>query len=286
LPGVQCPWATGLPALTQPAATANCGLTADLDTNDTTMTEPSIDRLKIKIFADCADIKVLRDLIKQPFIKGVTTNPSLMRAAGATDYKAYAHDLLALMPDRPISFEVFADDFPTMERQAYEIATWGENVYVKIPVINSRREFAGPLISLLSRSGIKLNITAIMHQGQVARVAEALAGDAPALVSVFAGRVADTGRDPIPLMTESLRLLRNRPNAELLWASSRELFNIFQADALGVPVITAAPDHIKKLAGVGRDLDALSHDAVAAFLKDTVAAGFALDCGDRQRKAV
>lgn len=247
------------------------------------MTEPSVDHLKIKIFADCADIEVLRDLVKNPLIRGFTTNPSLMRAAGATDYKAYALELLALIPDRPISFEVFADDFPIMEEQAYEIASWGENVYVKIPVINTKREFSGRLISTLSRSGIKLNITAIMKPTQVARVAEALSEDTPALVSVFAGRVADTGRDPIPLMIESARLLQCRPNAELLWASSREILNVFQAEAVGCPVITVAPDHLKKLPLIGRDLDALTHDAVAAFLKDTLAAGFNLSCGHPQR---
>ena len=250
------------------------------------MTEPSIDRLKIKIFADCADIKVLRDLVKNPLIKGFTTNPSLMRAAGATDYKAYAHELLALIPDRPISFEVFADDFPTMEEQAHEITSWGENVYVKIPVINTRREFSGRLISTLSRSGIKLNITAIMTPAQVGRVAEALAEDTRSLVSVFAGRVADTGRDPIPLMTESLRLLSGRPKAELLWASSREILNVFQAEAVGCPVITVAPDHLKKLPSIGRDLDLLTQDAVVAFLKDTTAAGFSLDCRQERRSAV
>ena len=210
-----------------------------------------------------------------------------MRAAGATDYKAYAHDILQLIPDRPVSFEVFADDYPTMQAQAYEIATWGPNVYVKIPVMNTKKEFAGPLITRLSNEGIKLNITAIMSADQVKQVAAVLTGDSPSLVSVFGGRVADTGRDPIPLMQDSLKALAGRPKAELLWASSREILNVFQADAIGCPVITVAPDHLKKLAGIGRDLDALSHDAVTAFHKDAVAAKFdiPLESGHEPRRA-
>jgi transaldolase len=251
-------------------------------------TVPSLDRLRVRIFADCADLKVLRELAPNPLIRGITTNPSLMRAAGATDYKAYALDILRLIPDRPVSFEVFADELDEMERQAQQIARWGDNVYVKIPVMNTQRAFTGPVIARLSRSGIKLNITAIMTADQVGRVAAALAGDCPAFVSVFAGRVADTGRDPLPLMQDSLRRLNERPRAELLWASSREVFNVFQADAIGCPIITVAPDHLRKLAGIGRDLDALSHDAVVAFHKDAVAAGFDLPQegpGERRRAA-
>lgn len=240
------------------------------------MTQLSLESLRIKIFADGADMKSLREFAVNPLIKGFTTNPSLMRSAGVADYKAYSLDILKVVPDRPVSFEVFADDLPTMEDQALEIATWGPNVYVKIPVSNTQGEFTGPLIASLSRRGIKLNITAIMTARQVALVAEALADNSPALVSVFAGRVADTGRDPAPIIVESLEHLRGRPKAELLWASSREIFNIFQADAIGCPVITVANDQLKKLSGIGRDLDALSLDAVVAFHRDANAAGFSI----------
>jgi transaldolase len=248
------------------------------------MTTPRLDNLKIKIFADGADMNSLRAFAADPLIKGFTTNPSLMRAAGVTDYKAYALEILGVVPDRPVSFEVFADDLPGMEAQAREIASWGSNVYVKIPVSNTKGEFTGPVVNALSREGIKLNITAIMTAQQVAAVAVALAA-APSLVSVFAGRVADTGRDPVPIMVESLQLLRNRPEAELLWASSREILNIFQADAIGCPVITVANEQLKKLSGIGRDLDALSLDAVRAFHRDAEAAGFSIPVGARTSQA-
>ena len=194
------------------------------------MTTPSTKALKIQIFADGADIKAMREAAANPLIKGFTTNPTLMRAAGVSDYKAFAHEVLQAIPDRPISFEVFADDFPTMEQQAREIASWGKNVYVKIPVSNTKGDFAGPLIATLARAGVKLNVTAVMTLEQVSRIGEALSESVPAVVSVFAGRIADTGRDPVPHMKKSLELLRNRPKAELLWASPREVLNIFQAD--------------------------------------------------------
>jgi transaldolase len=238
------------------------------------MTTPSVDRLKIKIFADGADLKAMREAAANPLIKGFTTNPTLMRQAGVNDYKAFAHEALKLIPDRPISFEVFADDFPSMEDQAREIASWGNNVYVKIPVSNTKGEFAGPLIATLARAGVKLNITAIMTLDQVSRVGAALAENVPAVVSVFAGRIADTGRDPVPHMTEALRLLRNRPKAELLWASPREPLNIFQADAIGCHIITVINDHLKKLALVAKDLDEYSRETVAMFYKDATSAGF------------
>jgi transaldolase len=238
------------------------------------MNKPSVDQLKIKIFADGADLTTIREAAANPLVKGFTTNPSLMRQAGVTDYRAFARDALKAVPDRPISFEVFADDFPSMEQQAREIASWGRNVYVKIPVSNTKGEFAGPLIATLAHAGIQLNITAIFTLEQVSRVAEALAPNVPAVVSVFAGRIADTGRDPIPLMVESLRVLKPRPKAELLWASPREVLNIFQGDEIGCHIITVAPDHLKKLSLVGKDLDAYSRDAVIAFHKDATAAGF------------
>jgi transaldolase len=240
------------------------------------MNTPSVDRLKIKIFADGADIKAMREAASNPLIKGFTTNPTLMRQAGVNNYKAFATEVLKLIPDRPISFEVFADDFPSMADQAREIASWGENVYVKIPVTNTKGEFAGPLIATLSRAGVKLNVTAMMTLEQVTRVGEALAENVPAVVSVFAGRIADTGRDPVTHMTEALRLLRNRPKAELLWASPREVLNIFQADAIGCHIITVTNDHLKKLSLVAKDLDEYSRDTVFMFYKDATSAGYTI----------
>ena len=238
------------------------------------MKTPRVDQLKIKIFADGADLKSIQEAAANPMVKGFTTNPTLMRQAGVTDYKAFALDVLKAVPDRPVSFEVFADDFPSMEQQAKEIASWGQNVYVKIPVSNTKGEFTGPLIAALSHAGIRLNITAIFTAEQVARVADALAQNTAAVVSVFAGRVADTGRDPLPLMIESLRILKPRPKAELLWASPREVLNIFQGDEIGCHIITVTGDHLKKLSLAGKDLDAYSREAVVIFHKDAMAAGF------------
>jgi len=238
------------------------------------MQSPSVDRLKIKIFADGADLKSMKESAVNPLIKGFTTNPTLMRQAGVTDYKAFSAEVLEAIPDRPVSFEVFADDFPTMEAQAREIGSWGDNVYVKIPVTNTKGDFAGPLIATLSRAGVKLNVTAVMTLDQVRRIGAALAEDTPAVVSVFAGRIADTGRDPVPLMTEAGTLLKNRPKAELLWASPRELLNIFQADEIGCHIITVTGDMIKKLALVGKDLEAYSRETVAMFHRDALGAGF------------
>jgi len=246
------------------------------------MTSPQVDQLKIKIFADGADIKNMREAAADKRIQGFTTNPTLMRQAGVTDYKAFALDALKIIPDRPISFEVFADDFPTMEDQALEIATWGKNVYVKIPVSTTKGEFAGPLISRLARAGVKLNVTAIMTLDQVTQVGAALSESVPAVVSVFAGRIADTGRDPVPHMSEALRILGNRPKAELLWASPREILNIFQADSIGCHIITVTPDHLKKLALVGKDLDAYSRETVAMFYKDAVSSAFAIPLAAKQ----
>ncbi len=246
------------------------------------MDSSSIDHLKIKIFADGADLKSIKEAAANSRVKGFTTNPTLMRAAGVNDYKAFALDVLKAVPDRPVSFEVFADDFPTMEDQAREIASWGDNVYVKIPVSNTKGDFAGPLIAALSHAGVKLNVTAIFTLEQVAKVGEALAVETPAVVSVFAGRVADTGRDPVPHMSQSLKLLKNRPGAELLWASPRELFNIFQADEIGCHIITVTNDVIKKLSLVGKDLNGYSRETVAMFYKDAVSANFSIPLAARR----
>lgn len=246
------------------------------------MTTPSAERLRIQIFADGADVNGIRESAKNPMIKGFTTNPTLMRQAGITDYKAFAHDVLSVVTDRPVSFEVFADDFPTMEAQGREIASWGENVYVKVPVTNTKGEFAGPLIATLSQAGVKLNVTAILTLDQVRRVAEALAEKTPAVVSVFAGRIADTGRDPVPMMTEAVAILKHRPKAELLWASPRELLNIFQADEIGCHVVTVTSDLLKKLALVGKDLDLYSRETVAMFHRDATSAGYDIPVASRR----
>jgi transaldolase len=246
------------------------------------MGSPSVDQLKVKIFADGADLKGMKEAAAQPLVKGFTTNPTLMRQAGVSDYKEFALEVLTLIPDRPVSFEVFADDFPTMEAQGREIASWGDNVYVKVPVANTKGEFAGPLMTRLSAAGIKLNVTAIMTNDQVKRVAASLAKDTPAIVSVFAGRIADTGRDPVPLMREAVSLLKDRPKAELLWASPRELLNIFQADEIGCHIITVTGDVIRKLALVGKDLDRYSLETVAMFHKDALTAAFTIPIGSEQ----
>jgi|SRR5579859_4689016 len=233
--------------------------------------------LKVKLFADGADLAGIKEIAANPAIKGFTTNPTLMRKAGVADYKAFALQALQIVDGRPISFEVFADDFDTMEKQALEIASWGKNVNVKIPVTNTKGEFCGPLVERLSRGGVQLNITAVMTLEQVRRVADRLAPDTPAIVSVFAGRIADTGRDPVPIMAESVKMLKVKPKAELIWASPRELLNIFQADAIGCHIITATNDILKKLSLVGKDLDRYSLETVEMFYKDAKAAGYGID---------
>jgi transaldolase len=232
--------------------------------------------LRTKIFGDGAELEGMLALYHQPFIKGFTTNPTLMRKAGITDYRAFAHQVVAAIPDRPISFEVFSDEFREMEQQAREIATWGEHVYVKIPVTNTRRESAVDLIHRLSHSGVRVNVTAIMTLEQVRDVTDALKGGEPSNVSVFAGRVADTGRDPVPLMAAAVEIARAAPKAEVIWASPRELLNIFQADAIGCHIITVTSDILKKLSLVGKDLDDFSLDTVRMFYDDARAAGFSL----------
>jgi transaldolase len=230
--------------------------------------------LKIKLFADGADKTAMLNLYRNPLIRGFTTNPTLMRKAGISDYQAFARDILSEIRDRPISLEVFADEFGEMERQAHLIASWGPNVYVKIPVTNTRREPALDLIHSLSHAGIRLNITAILTLDQVRQVAAALAGGAPSNVSVFAGRIADTGRDPVPLMATAVELVSVHPGMELIWASPRELLNIFQADSIGCHIITATPDVLQKLSLVGKDLDDYSLDTVKMFHSDALKSGY------------
>ena len=233
--------------------------------------------LRTKIFADGAELAGMVAMYREPHIKGFTTNPTLMHKAGITDYRAFAKDVLAAIPDRPISFEVFSDEFADMERQAREIATWGEHVYVKIPVTNTRREPAYELVHRLSHAGVKLNVTALMTLEQVQAVVDALKGGAPSNVSVFAGRIADTGRDPVPHMRAALDILKAEPNAELIWASPRELLNIFHADQVGCHIITVTHDILGKLALVGKDLGEYSLDTVKMFYNDAVVAGFRIE---------
>lgn len=230
--------------------------------------------LKIKLFADGADKTAMLNLYRNPLIRGFTTNPTLMRKAGISDYEAFARDILSEIRDRPISLEVFADEFGEMERQAHLIASWGPNVYVKVPVTNTRRAPALDLIHRLSHAGIRLNITAILTLDQVRQVAAALAGGAPSNVSVFAGRIADTGRDPVPLMATAVELVSVHPGMELIWASPRELLNIFQADSIGCHIITATPDVLQKLSLVGKDLDDYSLDTVKMFHSDALKSGY------------
>ena len=234
----------------------------------------AITDLKVKLFADGADKAAMLELYRNPLIKGFTTNPTLMRRAGIADYEAFARDILSEIRDRPISIEVFADEFDEMDRQARLIASWGPNVYVKIPVTNTRREPSLDLIHRLSHAGIRLNITALLTLDQVRQVAAALAGGAPSNVSVFAGRIADTGRDPVPLMAKAVELVAVHPDMELIWASPRELLNIFQADSIGCHIITATSDVLQKLSLVGKDLDEYSLDTVKMFHSDAVKSGF------------
>ena len=235
-----------------------------------------LEDLRTKIFADGADKGGMCELYKNSLIKGFTTNPTLMRKAGLSDYEAFAKDILIAIPDRPVSFEVFADDFATMERQALKIASWGPNVYVKIPITNTRAESAQPLIKRLAEAGLKLNITAMMPLKQVRETCVSLKESPSSYVSVFAGRIADTGRDPVPLMADAVEILRPYPNLELIWASPRELLNIFQADAIGCQIITVTHDILKKLSLYGKDLDEYSLETVKMFYEDGQKAGYRL----------
>ena len=236
----------------------------------------AVDNLKIKLFADGANIDEILALYKNPKIKGFTTNPTLMRKAGISDYISFAKEVLNQIKDRPISFEVFADDFDNMERQAEIINSWADNVYVKIPITNTKSESSLELVNKLSHAGIKLNITAIMTKDQVKGVHEALNQDVPSIVSVFAGRIADTGVDPVPFMKDCADIISSNKNAELLWASPRELLNVFQADACGSHIITATPDLLKKLELVEKDLQQYSLETVKMFYDDASSAGYTI----------
>ena len=240
------------------------------------MTINSIDQLKVKIFADGADKAGMLEMYSKPFIKGLTTNPTLMKKAGISNYAAFCKEILQEIKDKPLSFEVFSDDFAEMDRQAQEIASWGENVYVKIPITNTKRETCYPLVRKLAHSGVKLNVTAMMTLDQVRAVSQVLNPAIPSYVSVFAGRIADTGVDPVPLMTEAVSILRSNKNAELIWASPRELLNIFQANQVGCHIITVTNDVLKKLSLVGYDLDEYSLDTVKMFHEDALQAGYSL----------
>jgi len=236
-----------------------------------------LEKLPIKIFADGADPKGITELYRQPFIRGLTTNPTLMRKAGISDYKVFAKTVLEVVKEKPISFEVFSDEFNEMRRQALKISQWQDNVYVKIPITNTRGDSAIPLINDLAQEGVQLNITAILTREQVETVAGALNPHTPAVVSVFAGRVADTGVDPVPLMRDALTMLRRLPTSELLWASVREVLNIFQAADCGCHIVTVPHDILAKVMKLGgMDLGKLSLDTVQMFHQDAVAAGFNL----------
>lgn len=236
----------------------------------------SLSDLSIKIFADGADAAGIRSLAQNPLVEGFTTNPTLMRAAGVSDYERFARQIIDIVPDRPISFEVLSDDFDEMERQALKIAAWGDNVYVKIPITNCRGESSAPLLHRLAFEGLHLNVTAIMTVQQVEVALKEIQVGSHAFVSIFAGRIADTGRYPVPIIRAALDLLADHPHIELIWASPRELLNLFEADAVGCHVITVTHDLLKKLSLVGKDLDEFSLDTVKMFFRDAEGAGFSL----------
>jgi transaldolase len=236
----------------------------------------TLDQLHVKIFADGANLDGILELYGNKYIKGFTTNPTLMNKSGIKDYEAFARRLIENIPDRPLSFEVFSDEFDEMERQACKIAAWGGNVYVKIPVTNTRRETSIPLIKRLGGAGVQLNVTALMTLDQVAAVSDALGNSAPSYISVFAGRIADTGRDPMPLMKRAVKIMNPHDKQELIWASPRELLNVFHADKIGCHVITVTHDILKKLSLVGKDLDEYSLDTVKMFRSDAVKARYQL----------
>ena len=230
----------------------------------------------IKLFADGADKQGILEMYNNPSIDGFTTNPTLMRKAGITDYVTFAKEILDEITDKPVSFEVFADEYKEMEQQALKISKWGENVYVKIPVMNTKMMPSYELIRDLSLKGVKINITAIMTLEQVRMVSESIIGGPSCLVSIFAGRIADTGVDPVPLMRQALKILKIAPNAELLWASPREVLNVYQAESIGCPIITATNDILKKLNLKAKDLTEFSKETVQMFYQDAQASGFKL----------
>ena len=234
-------------------------------------------KLKVKLFADGAEKAGMVEMYNNPLISGFTTNPTLMKKAGITDYKTFAKDILTVIKDKPISFEVFSDEFDEMEKQALEIASWGDNVYVKIPITNTKSESSAKLIERLSLSGVKINVTAMMTAEQVKSVLPKLAKGQASYVSVFAGRIADAGIDPIPIMSEVMALLKGQSKIELIWASPRELFNVVQADSIGCHIITATNDILKKLPTLGKDLTEFSLDTVKMFYNDAKSAGYTID---------
>lgn len=240
----------------------------------TTSHVPRLEELKIKIFSDGADLDSIMAARSRGLVKGFTTNPTLMARAGVTNYLNFAREVLRIVPDLPVSFEVFSDEFDEMERQAHVLRDLGANVYVKIPIMNTRGESSSSLIARLSREGIPLNITAMMTLRQVREVVAALDPACPAFISIFAGRIADSGRDPLPIMREALELLRPRPRAELLWASPREALNILQAEWIGCPIITVTPDLLAKAESFGKDLEEFSLETVRMFRRDAVHSGF------------
>ena len=235
-----------------------------------------ISDLRIKLFADGADKAGMMEMYANPIIKGFTTNPTLMRKAGIKNYETFALDIVKAIPDRPISLEVFSDEFEEMERQARKISKWGDNIYVKIPVTNTKSAKSLSLIQRLGDAGVKLNLTALMNLEQVAEVAQVLGDGPPAYISVFAGRIADTGRDPVPIMAEAVQLIRKFSNIELIWASPRELLNLFQAESIGCHIITATNDILRKLPLVGKDLKEYSLDTVKMFYNDALTAKYLL----------
>jgi transaldolase len=251
-----------------------------MSTQDDSLFEPSVkqrlDQLNIKLFADGADINDMLESLKNPYIKGFTTNPSLMRSAGIADYESFGRDVLKAIHQWPVSFEVFSDEPDEMLQQARYIASWGNNVNIKIPVTNSRGEFMGPVIRQLSKEGVCLNITAVMTLDQVNAIADVLSDKSPAIISIFAGRIADTGIDPADIFAQSVARIADRPNIELLWASPRELFNIFQADQLGCHIITVSSGFLKKLSLIGKNLDQYSLETVTQFYQDAQSAGYQL----------
>lgn len=232
--------------------------------------------LKVKLFADGAEKAGMVEMYNNPLISGFTTNPTLMKKAGIKDYKTFAKDILTVIKDKPISFEVFSDEFDEMERQALEIASWGKNVYVKIPITNTRAESSLELVERLSKAGVKINVTAMMTLQQVKDALPALANSSGGYVSVFAGRIADAGIDPIPIMSEVMALLKGQSKIELIWASPRELFNVVQADSIGCHIITATNDILKKLPTLGKDLTEFSLDTVKMFYNDAHSAGYTI----------
>ena len=233
-------------------------------------------KLKVKLFADGAEKAGMLEMYQNPLISGFTTNPTLMKIAGVSDYEAFAKDILTQIPDKPISFEVFSDEFDEMERQALDITSWGENVYVKIPITNTKGESSVPLVATLSGNGVKVNVTAMFTVEQVQSVIPGLSKGPGSYVSVFAGRIADAGLDPLPIMREVLGLIKDYPGIELIWASPRELYNVVQADEIGCDIITATNSILKKLPSLGKDLNQFSLETVKMFYDDATEAGYSL----------